>query len=238
MATTSRGWRKVADNENDKAQAVNDALDDASADVTAIANVAAAANSTAATASAKADAASNQAGAAAAQAAAADARAQEALSNGGSGNGGSGNGGATETSVVVPANRIEWTDTGITLDNEVLILEASGQISHGAGIAPYGAYNQSGAYLVWMLVTDGSTPVDNVPGQIDYRVLRTAHKRSGRLWLHVRDAGGAGDNSGSLTVKIRRWANLVSVLAPLSELAGLRDSLNVLSSRVSALEQT
>ena len=233
MATTSRGWRKVADNENDKAQAVNDALDDASADVTSIANVAAAASSTAAAASDKADAASNQAGAAAAQAAAADARAQAALSNGGEGNGG-----ATETSVTVPANRIEWTDTGITLDNEVLILEASGEISHGAGVAPYGAYNQGGAYLVWTLVTDGTTPVGNVPSQIDYRVLRTAHKRSGRLWLHVRDAGGAGDNSGSFTVKVRRWANLVSVLAPLSELAGLRDSLSVLSSRVSALEQT
>ena len=226
MATTSRGWRKVADNENDKAQAVNDALDDASADVTSIATVAA-------TAGAAASAAQARAQEAAAQAQAADARAQVALSNGGSGNGG-----ATEADVVVPANRIEWTDTGITLDNEVLILEASGQISHGASIAPYGPYSQSGAYLVWVLVTDGSTPAGSVAGQIDYRQLRTAHQRSGRLWLHIRDAGGSHDNTGSFTVKVRRWANLVSVLAPLSELAGLRDSINVLTSRVSALEQT
>ena len=36
METTTRGWRKVADSENDKAQAVNDALEDADADVSAL----------------------------------------------------------------------------------------------------------------------------------------------------------------------------------------------------------
>lgn len=156
-------------------------------------------------------------------------------SQGGGGNGG--NGGATETSVIVPANRIAWTDTGVTLDNEVLILEASGAISHGGGVTPYGAYNQGGAYLVWLLVSDGSTPDGLMAGQNDYRVQRAAHLRSGRLWLHIRDAGGAGDNTGSFDVKVRVWDDLVSVLAPLSELAGLRDSLNALASRVSALEQ-
>ena len=50
------------------------------------------------------------------------------------------------------------------------------------------------------------------------------------------DPGGAGDNVGSLTVKTRVFPNLTSVLAPLSELVGLRDSINGLASRVSALE--
>ena len=207
---TSRGYPLVAEREGDKSEAVNAGFRAIDADVAGVAAVATAA----------------------------DAKAQAALDDGG----GTGNGGATETVVNVPANVNAWTDSGVTVTrDQPFIIEASGQISHGAGIAPYGPYSATGAYLVWLIVDDGSVPPAGAANaQRDFRVVRTGYRLSGRLFYRVHDIGGGSDNDGLFAVKTRVFANLQSVLAPLSEIYGLRDSLtasiNALTIRVSALE--
>ena len=207
MATTSRGWRKVADNENDKAQAVNDALDDASADLT---NVAATAT-------------------------AADAKAQAALDNGGNG---AGVPQGAVTLVNVLANRAPWTDSGVDFTGEdALWLEASGAISHQAAPSPtYGPYHSGGAYLVWVLVADGSVPDGDVAAQNDFRLHSTAYRKLGRLWLRIRDVGGSGDNQGAFDVKVHRFADPGEALTPLADYATTRAELVALTIRVATLE--
>lgn len=153
------------------------------------------------------------------------------------GAGGSGVPGGLITTTNVPANKTAWTDTGVVFTGEdALMLEASGTIAHDGTTTPYGPLHSGGAYLVWALITDGSTPTGDVNGQFDYRTARTAYRRTGRLWLRIRDVGGSGDNVGSFDVKAHYFADAGQPVAPLSEIGAMRDALTALTIRVSALD--
>ena len=139
--------------------------------------------------------------------------------------------------VTVPANSVAWTPTDVYFNGEdALWLEASGAISHNGTTPVYGPYYSGGAYLVWVLVTDGSTPDGDVAAQNDFRGCCTAYRKTGRLWLRIRDVGGAGDNPGSFAVKVHRFTDLGAALSPLSEVGTLRDAVAALTIRVAALE--
>ena len=139
--------------------------------------------------------------------------------------------------IEVPANSDAWIKTGIILNGEdALWLEVSGMVSHQAAPAPtYGPYHSGGMYLVWTLVTDGSTPVGDVAGQNDFRLRSTAYRKTGELHLRARDLG-SGDNQGKYIVKAHYFADPGQALAPLGEIGTLRDALTALTIRVSALD--
>ncbi len=138
----------------------------------------------------------------------------QALADGGLGGGGVPGGVATTTNVA--ANNTAWTDSGVTLTGEDgLILKASGTIAHDAMVTPYGPLHSGGAYLVWALITDGSTPAGDVSGQFDYRSQRTAYRQAGRVWYRIRDVGGSGDNTGSFSVDAHYFADPAPAVAPL-----------------------
>ena len=116
---------------------------------------------------------------------------------------------------------------------DALWLEVSGAISHQAAPAPtYGPLHSGGAYLVWAIVSDGSTPAGDIGGQNDFRTVSTAYRKTGRLWLRIRDVGGSSDNQGAFDVKIHRYADPGQALAPLSEIGLLRSALVALTIRV------
>lgn len=153
-----------------------------------------------------------------------------------------GTGGAVFSTVNVPANRFEWTDTGLVLSGtDALIMEAVGAISHSGTVPLYGPY-EGLAELRAVLVTDGSTPNGNIAGEVSYRIRRTFNREPGRLWLRIRDVGGNGDNPGSFDVALARYLDSTTAPAPMihrhsqSEVAGLVDVIANLTARVQALE--
>lgn len=149
--------------------------------------------------------------------------------------GGGGGAGAVVTSTNVLANKVEWTDTGVTLSGtDVLIMEATGAISHNSSDPLYGP-ESGAAELRAVLVTDGSTPVGDAAGQISYRVQRYFVRQPGRLWLRVRDVGGSGDNRGSFDVALARYEDANKARALLIHRHGQAD-VDGLLNRLASIE--
>lgn len=130
--------------------------------------------------------------------------------------------GGVVTVVNVPANRFEWTDSGVVCNGmDGLVMHATGEICHNSTGALYGP-ETGAAELRAVIVADGTTPSGDTTGEISYRVQRSLARKTGRLWLRVRDVGGGGDNPGSFNVAVRYYADLGLALAPLADLATLR----------------
>ena len=155
---------------------------------------------------------------------------QAVSANGGGNNGG---GGATATTVNVPANRAEWTPTGVSLSGaDALAIAATGTVAFNSNPdAVFSDVYNTPLTLEFVVMPVGVAPNGDEPARFAFTAQNTISGVAGEVHARWRDVGGSGDNQGGADLTLVYFADAKTAFRLLaqkirqSEVVGLADAL-------------